>query len=99
LYAESGTEVWDGGRKGDSGFQLFAKRKPQVKGGESKSAPFKKRRVRHPKRIVKGGTAVKGAPPAGEHIRHRGLATAFFDALQALFFQKITRVRALLEPS
>ena len=38
--------------------------KDKNKGGESKSAPFKKRRVRHPKKIVKGGMWRKGAPPA-----------------------------------
>ena len=34
------------------------------RGEGSKSAPFKKRRVRHPKKIVQGGTSRKGAPPA-----------------------------------
>ena len=36
-------------------------------GGGSKSAPFKNRRVRHPKKIIKGGTSLNGAPPATRH--------------------------------
>jgi hypothetical protein len=45
-------------------FRLFNRRKPRVKGGKSKSAPFRRRRMRHPKKIGKGGSSRKGAPPA-----------------------------------
>jgi hypothetical protein len=57
LYAESGASLRNGRRKGDSRFQPFDKRKPQVKGGKSKSAPFRKRRMRRPQMIN---------PPGGE---------------------------------